>query len=86
LEPGDSVLFCTDGITDAFNVEEEPFGIARIQEICEANPYASPTELLAQIFAALAKYTLGREQHDDMTAAVFQCEESHDESRSIPAA
>jgi sigma-B regulation protein RsbU (phosphoserine phosphatase) len=86
LEPGDSVLFCTDGLTDAFNAEEESFGIARIQNICEANPYAAPTELLAQIFAALANYTLGREQHDDMTAAVLQCEESPDESRSLPAA
>lgn len=27
LQPGDSILFCTDGITDAFNSENESFGI-----------------------------------------------------------
>lgn len=71
LEPGDSVLFCSDGITDAFDVAEEPFGVTRIQEICEARFHETPGELLGQIFAALATYTRGREQHDDMTAAVF---------------
>jgi len=30
LQPGDSILFCTDGITDAFNTENEPFGISRL--------------------------------------------------------
>jgi serine phosphatase RsbU (regulator of sigma subunit) len=74
LEPGDSVLFCSDGITVAFDVAEEPFGIARVQEVCEASFYAAPAELLGQIFSALASYTQGREQHDDMTAAVFHYE------------
>src|SRR5882672_12370506 len=34
LSPGDSVLFCTDGITDAFARNEEPFGVERLQELC----------------------------------------------------
>src|SRR5882672_7986978 len=70
LEPGDFVLFCTDGITDAFNVHEEVFGIARIQEICETERHIAPAHLLGKIFVALQSYTRGREQHDDMTAAV----------------
>jgi serine phosphatase RsbU (regulator of sigma subunit) len=74
LEPGDFVLFCTDGITDAFNVHEEVFGIARIQEICETERHIAPAHLLGKIFVALQSYTRGREQHDDMTAAVFQYE------------
>jgi sigma-B regulation protein RsbU (phosphoserine phosphatase) len=72
LEPGDSVLFCTDGITDAFNLQEETFGLAGIQEVCETGCYSTPADLLSKIFAALDMYTIGREQHDDMTAAVFQ--------------
>src|ERR1700674_1665124 len=36
LLAGDSVLFCTDGISDAFNRKEEQFGIERLQEICDA--------------------------------------------------
>jgi sigma-B regulation protein RsbU (phosphoserine phosphatase) len=76
VEPGDSVLFCTDGITDAFNTEEESFGIARIQEICEADSYDTPAALLVRLFAELESFTRGREQHDDMTAAAFHCANS----------
>jgi serine phosphatase RsbU (regulator of sigma subunit) len=54
--------------------DEEVFGIARIQEICEAELYIASAQLLGQIFVALENYTRGRKQHDDMTAAVFQYE------------
>jgi sigma-B regulation protein RsbU (phosphoserine phosphatase) len=72
LEPGDSVLFCTDGITDAFARDGEQFGIERLQELCHSHQPVSPTELLGHIFAAVEDFTRGREQHDDMAAAVFQ--------------
>ncbi len=72
LQPGDSVLFCTDGITDAFDRDGEQFGIARLQELCEAPRLGSPTELLGRIFAAVEHFSHGREQHDDMAAALFR--------------
>jgi sigma-B regulation protein RsbU (phosphoserine phosphatase) len=72
LQPGESVLFCTDGITDAFDRDGEQFGIERLQELCDAHALISPTELLGRIFAAVEDFSRGREQHDDMAAAVFQ--------------
>ena len=71
LQPGDSVLFSTDGITDAFGQKEEQFGIERLQEICEAQQFASPTELLGRVFAAVENFSRGQEQQDDMAAALF---------------
>ncbi len=71
LEPGDSVLFCTDGITDAFDCVGEQFGIERLQAICEAERPDSPTQLLRRVFAAVDSFARGREQHDDMAAALF---------------
>lgn len=71
LEPGDSVLFCTDGITDAFDLENEPFGVERLQGVCQAKFHAKPPELLTCLFSAVEKFTRGRKQHDDMAAAVF---------------
>lgn len=71
LEPGDSVLFCTDGITDAFSTQNEAFGIERLQAICEAQSGVRPAELLACIFSAVEAFARGRKQHDDMAAAVF---------------
>jgi sigma-B regulation protein RsbU (phosphoserine phosphatase) len=68
---GDSVLFCTDGITDAFDRKEEQFGIERLQAICGAQRLASPTVLLERVFAAVESFSCGQEQQDDMAAAVF---------------
>lgn len=71
LQPGDSVLFCTDGITDAFDRRGEQFGIERLQELCAAERNASPKEFLSRVFAAVESFARGREQHDDMAAALF---------------
>jgi serine phosphatase RsbU (regulator of sigma subunit) len=71
LLAGDSVLFCTDGISDAFSRKEEQFGIERLQEICDAQRFASPSELLGRVFAAVENFSRGREQQDDMAAALF---------------
>ncbi len=71
LQPGDSVLFCTDGVTDAFNHQGDQFGIERLQELCDAERIASPAEYLGRIFAAVESFSCGREQHDDMAAALF---------------
>lgn len=71
LRPGDSVLFCTDGITDAFNRENEAFGVERLHRLCEKALGVPPRELLARIFSAVDDFTRGRPQCDDMAAAVF---------------
>jgi phosphoserine phosphatase RsbU/P len=64
-------LFCTDGLTDAFDRKEEQFGIERLQAICGAQRLASPTVLLERVFAAVESFSCGQEQQDDMAAAVF---------------
>lgn len=73
VKPGDSVLFCTDGITDAFDEEGEQFGVERLREICCAIPGSRPKELLSRLFAEVGRFACGREQHDDMAAALFYC-------------
>jgi phosphoserine phosphatase RsbU/P len=72
LEAGDAVVFCTDGITDAFDTKSEPFGIERLRAVCDASLGAQPAELLGRIFSAVHDHRHGRGQHDDMAAAVFQ--------------
>ena len=71
LEPGDSMLFFTDGISDAFDTEGESFGMERLQAICETESHGSPAELLERIFSAVDRFAHGRTQHDDMAAAIF---------------
>src|SRR5262249_13609743 len=50
LHPGDAVLFCSDGITDAMDVHGDTFGLGGLQAVCQDCSHCVPTELLSQIF------------------------------------
>jgi sigma-B regulation protein RsbU (phosphoserine phosphatase) len=71
LQPGDSLLFCTDGLTDARNASDEEFGLEGLEALCYRHSTAQPLDLLDHIFNNLATFTRNCRQWDDMTAAVF---------------
>jgi sigma-B regulation protein RsbU (phosphoserine phosphatase) len=71
LEPGDSVLFFTDGITDARSLRDEEFGSKRLLDLCRAHRDLQPNDLLEHIFSCIERFTRGQEQYDDMAAAIF---------------
>lgn len=71
LQPGDSLLFCSDGLTEARNAQEEEFGLTGIQEVCRRHLSDPPLDLLTHLFAALESFTHDCRQWDDMTATVF---------------
>ncbi|SRR5882724_5925910 len=75
IEPGDSVLFFTDGISDAFSHDGESFGIERLEVVCEAYRHCSPPELLGHVFSEIDLFAQGRVQHDDMAATIFHLAE-----------
>jgi len=72
LRPGDSVLFCTDGLADATDKLGEQFGMERLHLICSAEPLDQPEELLGRLFAAVDSFSAGCEQQDDMAAALLR--------------
>ncbi|HKW65495.1 MAG TPA: PP2C family protein-serine/threonine phosphatase [Candidatus Acidoferrum sp.] len=71
LKPGDSMLFFTDGITDASDAWREQFGMERLHSLCTENRTALPRELLEKVFQAVGKFSGGCEPEDDMAATVF---------------
>jgi phosphoserine phosphatase RsbU/P len=73
LAPGDSVLFFTDGITDARNLRDEEFGNKRLLALCQTHRDLLPNDLLERVFSGIESFTRGQEQYDDMAAAVFCC-------------
>jgi phosphoserine phosphatase RsbU/P len=85
VEPGDSVLFFTDGITDAFSSNDESFGLEQLQTVCRAFRGASPKEFLAHVFSEVDLFAQGRRQHDDMAAALFRLSEGIDEGEPLRA-
>ena len=71
LQPGDSILVCSDGIVEAQNARYEDFGIDRLTAICNAGDGLPLTELLSRIFSAVHDFTQAIHQHDDMAAVIF---------------
>jgi sigma-B regulation protein RsbU (phosphoserine phosphatase) len=71
LEPGDSVVFATDGITDVQNERKEILGVDELNEICMLHNNETPDQLLESIFRSVNRFARCQTQHDDMTAVVF---------------
>ncbi len=67
LEPGDAAFLYTDGVTEAMNVEEEEFGIERLQDIFSKSPPTDAHETNEAIHQAVNDFAGEAEQSDDVT-------------------
>lgn len=72
LNPGDTLLFYTDGITEAESPTGELFGLNRLIQIVEANAYESPERLQRQIQAGIATFRQDSLGRDDATILVVK--------------
>ena len=72
LQPGDSVLVCSDGVSEAQNAVLDDFGIARVLAVCETAADSQPADLLNEVFSAVRHFARDLHQHDDMAAVVFK--------------
>ena len=71
LNPGDSLLLYTDGVTDALNPAEEQFSEPRLLE-ASLSPAPSAQRRIQNIMAALDAHIAHREQYDDVTLLAVQ--------------
>ncbi|MGH2522720.1 MAG: PP2C family protein-serine/threonine phosphatase, partial [Anaerolineales bacterium] len=72
LQPGDSLLLFTDGLTDAVNANVEEFGLRRVFEVMSmAYPY-SATEILDMMASAVQSHVGAMEAFDDLTMVVLK--------------
>ena len=72
LSSGDLICFYTDGIIDAFNVKDEPFGEERLENLLKKIHRLPATEIVRRLVSSVHDYARGREQHDDMTVIVLK--------------
>jgi len=72
LHAGDLFVFCSDGVSEAMNVNGEEFGSARLIEIVERARQLPPRALVNAIFDAVEVFREGAPTNDDMTAVAVK--------------
>ena len=71
LSSGDTLVFFTDGVTEARNASGEEFGEERLQELLTLGAHFSARELRDLIMAAVGEFSDGP-VHDDATMMVVK--------------
>jgi len=72
LKPGESLFFYTDGITEAFNKNDEEFQEKRLEEILLSKNNFSATDLVQDVFKNVQTFSDGVEQSDDITCLALK--------------
>ena len=70
---GDLVVLPTDGFFEWENDQGEQFGVERMEEVIRASRQLAPTEIIAQLYNAVTKFSNGTKQQDDLTAVIIKC-------------
>ncbi|HMP18236.1 MAG TPA: PP2C family protein-serine/threonine phosphatase, partial [Gemmatales bacterium] len=66
LQPGDCLVMCTDGITDANNLKKESFGQERLLKVISQG--SKEASILGQhLLRSVQEFATAPEQFDDMT-------------------
>ena len=73
LAPGDTVLFYTDGVTEAMNHAEEEFGLDTLREQLHASPPKDPETATEVVFEAVNAFAGETPQSDDITCLALHC-------------
>ena len=74
MQPGDILTLLSDGIYESRSPSDEEFGEARVQELVQLHHHESAEKWLQLLFDAVAKFTDGAPQEDDMTAVLVKRE------------
>ncbi len=72
VNPGDMMVFYTDGVTEVFNAEGVEFGLDRLVEVIRANRSKSAEQIEAAIYDVVKAYASEGHVFDDLTMVVIR--------------
>ena len=75
LSPGDLLVLCSDGITEALNAEGELFGSERTLALLRDHRDKSARQILDLLIAAIREYAGPMKQADDITLVIVKREQ-----------
>lgn len=72
LRPGDSIVFATDGATEAFNAARDMLGNAAFEAMIRAEAGQAPAQIVPALMDGVAGFADGYPQSDDLTCLVLR--------------
>ena len=72
LQPGETVVLYTDGVTEAMNIDQEEFGMERLEQLFMGSAPANAEEANAKVFEAVNEFAGDAEQSDDITCMTLR--------------
>jgi serine phosphatase RsbU (regulator of sigma subunit) len=72
IDPGDTLVLFTDGVTEALNTLKHEFGDALLEETLLANRKSEVSDLVATVFSAVDNFADGEEQSDDIACVAIR--------------
>jgi sigma-B regulation protein RsbU (phosphoserine phosphatase) len=72
IAPGDLIVFYTDGVTEAKNVDGDMFEEERLGSVASADPEASAQQVVQSIVEAVQSFIGSAPQSDDLTIFVVK--------------
>lgn len=70
LEPGSLVVFLTDGIPEAHNVNDQEYGLRRMLTVIRENRQESASEIIQRVRQDVLEFSGAAEQEDDQTIVI----------------
>lgn len=72
LEPSDTLVLFSDGVTEAMDPNEELFSAARLRQVLSGQQDAPLDEIQKQVLEAVANFSQGASQADDLTLLLLR--------------
>lgn len=72
LDTGDLILLATDGFFEWENDQGEQFGVSRTEAVIRVSRDLGPSQIITNLYDAVAKFSSGTKQQDDLTAVVIK--------------
>ncbi|HEY4591672.1 MAG TPA: PP2C family protein-serine/threonine phosphatase, partial [Thermoanaerobaculia bacterium] len=72
LEPGDSVVWLSDGLIEATNAADEPFGYDSVKRVLAGSKGESVAGIRNRLLAAVESHAAGQPPEDDRTLIVMR--------------
>jgi len=72
LEPGDTLILFSDGVTEAMDPAEELYGVPRLREVLTGQSECALDKLQKAILESVENFSKGAHQADDLTLLIVR--------------